>query len=319
MPRCGARCWPVVTASLCCATPSPMPSRPVSSSPPSPNGCRSPRPSTSSASCARSMSISPESSSTVSPRPIPATSSPAAAPWKTSSCPICTPPSTHCRWPSCRCWPVSSPVPRRCGSWPICSSGRPRRAGAEAGEGAESLVSCGWIHFDFAAVFKLDPPAGDGGAQARQPRAPTRQPPTEASPQPQRQRRHGNEHERQAEAEQGEPPPGDLDAHRCQPLVPQQGGQRSPRGDDRGEIHTDEQRAEPQRGVGERREAEIGGQVVDRVRAEGTDDRDPQQVEHPLALSETGSEDRVIALDVDRLDDDEQARRDPDRPPRNEP
>src|SRR5699024_5495829 len=124
---------------------------------------------------------------------------------------------------------------------------------------------------------------------------------------------------RQAAAEPGEPPPAALDAHRRQPLVPQQGGQWSPWGDDRGEIHTDEQRAEPQRGVGERRDAEIGGQIVDRVRAEGTDDRDPQQVEHPLTLTETGTEDRVIALHVDRLDDDEQARRDPDRPPRNEP
>src|SRR5699024_10964242 len=201
-------------------------------------------------------------------------------------------------------------------------SDRPRLAGAEAGEAAESLVSCGWIHFDFAAGFKLDPPAGDGGAQARQPRqprAPTRQPPAVASPQPQRQRRHGNEHERQAEAEQREPPPRDLDAHRCTPLVPQQGGQWSPRGDERSESRADEQSAEPQRGVRERREAEIGGLVVGRVRAEGADDRYPQQVEHALALSETGTEDGVIALDVDRLGDDEQARRDPGRSPRNEP
>src|SRR5699024_8843898 len=101
----------------------------------------------------------------------------------------------------------NSPAPRRCGSWPICSSGRPRRAGAEVDKGADlksgeglssgrrkgcsqvrgveagspapalldhgrnvmqpvagiaALVSCGWIHFDFAAGFKLDPPAGDG-------------------------------------------------------------------------------------------------------------------------------------------------------------
>ena len=68
-------------------------------------------------------------------------------------------------------------------------------------------------------------------------------------------------------------PPWRVDADPAQPLVPEDGRKGRPRRDERAGVDADEQRCQSRGGVADRFEGEVGGQVVDRVRAECADAR----------------------------------------------
>ncbi len=115
---------------------------------------------------------------------------------------------------------------------------------------------------------------------------------------------------------EGEAAPADLDPERRHAMVPEERRERGPRRDERTEVHADQQGHQGDRVPCRGFEHEVGGEVVDRVRAHGPERGEPEQVAGRVAVRGRRGQEVEQPLCVRGLDQHEQRRGERERLPR---